>query len=241
MNHYQPIPLQELQSIRHDSPLSPVVRLGSIDDLETALADSWLSVTQATYRFLVLLREFEMRQGWRAYGCNDCAEWMDFKLKISRKTALEKVRVTKALWFLPKVDAGFKEGTLSYSQVRALTRVATRENESDLVDRALTTTACNLEKYCQRLRKGDAQDSEREARRQHENRALHLAVEDGALTVQLPPAELAIVQQALEQLVDALPEDTNRGYFAARADALVCMAKQVLSGSGDSDVSASTH
>ncbi|MGK0256766.1 MAG: hypothetical protein ACI96M_000194 [Candidatus Azotimanducaceae bacterium] len=56
------------QSIRHDSPLSPVVRLGAINDLETALADSWLSVTQATYRFLVLLREFEMRQGWRAYG-----------------------------------------------------------------------------------------------------------------------------------------------------------------------------
>ncbi|MGK0223813.1 MAG: hypothetical protein ACI9ON_003060, partial [Limisphaerales bacterium] len=169
MNHYQPIPLQELQTIRHDSPLSPVVRLGSIDDLETALADSWLSVTQATYRFLVLLREFEMRQGWRAYGCNDCAEWLDFKLKISRKTALEKVRVAKAMWFLPKIDAVFKEGALSYSQVRALTRVATRENESDLVDRALTTTACNLEKYCHRLRLGEVQSGEREARRQHEN------------------------------------------------------------------------
>ncbi|MGK0220867.1 MAG: hypothetical protein ACI9ON_000096 [Limisphaerales bacterium] len=106
---------------------------------------------------------------------------MDFKLKISRKTALEKVRVAKALWFLPKVDAVFKEGALSYSQVRALTRVATRENESDLVDRALTTTACNLEKYCHRLRLGEVQSGEREARRQHENRALHLAVEDGGL------------------------------------------------------------
>lgn len=61
MNHYRPIPTQDLHSARSDSPLSPVVRLGPIDDLETMLADSWLSVTQATYRFLVLLREFEMR------------------------------------------------------------------------------------------------------------------------------------------------------------------------------------
>lgn len=43
------------------------------------------------------------------------------------KTALEKVRVAKALWFLLEIDALFKEGGLSYSQVRAL-----------------TTTACNL-------------------------------------------------------------------------------------------------
>jgi hypothetical protein len=42
MNHYQPLPAQALQSARSESPLSPVVRLGSIDDLETALADSWL-------------------------------------------------------------------------------------------------------------------------------------------------------------------------------------------------------
>ena len=117
MNHYQPIPTQDLQSARSDSPLSPssplspLVRLGPIDDLETALADSWLSVTQATYRFLVLLREFEMRQGWPAYGCNDCAEWMDFKLKVPRKTALEKVRVAKALWFVPKIEAALNRAS----------------------------------------------------------------------------------------------------------------------------------
>jgi hypothetical protein len=245
MNHYQPVPAQCLQSDREESPMSPLVRLGPIDDLETALADSWLGVSQATYRFLVLLREFEMRRGWLAYGCNDCAEWMDFKLKISRKTALEKVRVAKALWFVPKIEAALKEGQLSYSQVRALSRVANPENESDLLDRALTTTACNLEKYCQRLRLGEAQSSERQARRQHQNRALHLIVEDGALSVQLPPSELAIVHQALEQLVNDLPEDPGRDFFAARADALVDMARHVLCNSNadttESAPAATTH
>ena len=143
MNHYQPVPSQAFQSARSDAPMSPLVRLGPIDDLETALTDSWQGVTHATYCFLVLLREFEMRRGWQAYGCNDCAEWMGFKLKISRKTALEKVRVAKALWFVPKIETAFKSGKLSYSQVRALTRVADKDNESNLLERALTTTACS--------------------------------------------------------------------------------------------------
>ena len=132
-----------------NAPLSPVVQLGPIDAVETALVDRWADVSQATYRFLALLREFDFRQGWKAYGCNDCAEWMDFKLKISRKTALEKVRVANALWFVPKIDAAFRDGALSYSQVRALTRIADETNEEDLVQRAQSTSAGALEKYVQ--------------------------------------------------------------------------------------------
>ena len=119
-----------------NAPTSPVVRLGSIDALESALIDRWADVGQATYQFLALLREFDVRQGWRAYGCNDCAEWLDFKLKISRKTALEKLRVANALWFVPKIDAAFRDGQLSYSQVRALTRIADEANEEELLNRA---------------------------------------------------------------------------------------------------------
>ncbi|MFT7652301.1 MAG: hypothetical protein ACI9ON_002312 [Limisphaerales bacterium] len=50
---------------------------------------------------------------------------------------------------------------------------------------------------------------------------------EGALSVQLPPAELAYVQQALEKLVIDLPEDPDRDFFAARADALLEMARMV--------------
>ena len=106
MNHYQPVDAQSLQSERANP--SPLVRLGAIDDLEHSLTASWHGISQATYHFLGLLRDFDLRRGWQAYGCNDCAEWMDFKLKISRKTALEKVRVAKALWLVPKIDAAFK-------------------------------------------------------------------------------------------------------------------------------------
>lgn len=212
--------------------LSPLVRLGPIDDLETALIDRWTEISQANYRFLALLREFDFRQGWKAYGCTDCAQWMDFKLKVSRKTALEKVRVARALWFVPKIDAAFKAGELSYSQVRALTRVADPESEAVLLERARTSTAGDLEKYCQRLRQGDTQVADHLARTQHHRRSLMLFTEGGELSAKLPPDQLAVVQQAIETLVETLPEDPHRDYFASRADALVEMARLVLASRG---------
>ncbi len=231
MTSYIPVPAEAFADVDRNSPL---VRLGPIDELEAALADTWLDVSRAPHRFLSLLREFEMRQGWRAYGCSDCAQWMDLKLKISRKTALEKVRVARALWHVPVIDEAFGEGKLSYSQVRALTRVADRSNQEQLLDYALGTTACHLERYCQRLRNGDEDVAGVEARQQQRSRAVYMVVNDGVMTVNLPPAELALVQQALEKLVAALPDDPERDYFASRADALVEMAQQTLAGEAGS-------
>ena len=103
MTSYKPIPPAAFSEIKNASRLSPIVRLGAMDDLEEALIASSEDVSRANYRFLSLLREFDLRQGYRAWGCNDCAEWLDFKLKMARKTALEKVRVVRAIWFLPQI------------------------------------------------------------------------------------------------------------------------------------------
>src|SRR5574337_2065877 len=86
-----------------------------LDDLEANLIASWRDVSQATHRFLALLREFDLRQGWRGYGNNDCAEWLNWRCGIARVTAQEKVRIAKALWTLPQIDAAFSRGELSYS------------------------------------------------------------------------------------------------------------------------------
>ncbi len=43
--------------------------------------------------------------------------------------AREKVRVANALGELPKISASFARGEISYSKVRAMTRVASVENE----------------------------------------------------------------------------------------------------------------
>jgi len=112
---------------------STVLSFRPIDEIESTLLDSWREVSKATHRFLALLREFDLRKGWRAYGNTDCAEWLNWKCGISRVTAQEKVRVAKALWTLPRIDAAFERGDVSYSKVRAVSRVATENNEAELL------------------------------------------------------------------------------------------------------------
>lgn len=48
-------------------------------------------------------------------------------------TPRERVRTARALFDLPKTSEAFEKGELSYSKVRAITRVATPQNEDVLV------------------------------------------------------------------------------------------------------------
>lgn len=208
-----------------------------LDALETDLVATWRDVSRITYRFLMLLREFDLRQGWRAYGNNDCAEWLNWRCGIGRTTALDKVRVARALWSLPQIAEAFRRGDLSYSKVRALTRVATERNEAELLDFALGVSAAQLEAFCRRVRNGDSAAALADARRLHESRSLvrHLREDgSGTISVELPPAELELVLQALDRIGRRLPEDPTRSLFAKAADALVQMARESLAGAASS-------
>ncbi len=213
--------------------VKPVV---PIDDLEADLISSWREVSQATYRFLVLLREFDLRQGWKEWGSADCADWLNLKCGITRNTAQEKVRVARALWLLPQVEEAFKRGDLSYSKVRALTRVACDTTETDLLAYALSATAAQVEVYCRRLRNGSAA-STADARRAYEGRSLSRTFRDdgsGTLTVELPREQLDLVLAALDKVAATMPSVDHAleevSLFARGADALVQMAKSALAG-----------
>jgi len=212
-----------------------VLAFRSIDDLESSLVSSWREVSRATQRFLGLLREFDLRQGWKAYGNVDCAEWLNWRCGISRVTAQEKVRVARMLWALPQVDEAFARGDLSYSKVRALCRVANDLNEAELLAFALSASAAQVETYCRRLRNGSIESAAADARRLHEARSLVRHLRDdgsGTLTVELPVGDLELVLKALEKVSSGLPDDPTRSLFAKGADALVQMARDALAGRG---------
>lgn len=215
---------------------APVVRnFQPLDQLEAHLVARWREVTQAEHGFLKLLREFDLRRGWEGYGNNDCAEWLNWRCGICRTTAQEKVRVARALWFLPRIDEAFQRGDLSYSKVRALTRVAMERNEADLLAYALEHSASQCETYCRRLRYGGPEVSAADAQRLHEGRSLvrHLREDgSGTLTVELPQEALELVLAALEQVGRELPDDPTRSLFARGADAVVAMARAALAGAG---------
>nr|WP_064571722.1 HNH endonuclease signature motif containing protein [Gordonia sp. LAM0048] len=103
-------------------------------------------ITALTADFLDLVAELDERESWRGPGIHSLAHWLSWKAGIAPRTAHEQLRVAKAIRELPVIRRAFGEGRLSYSKVRALTRVATPEREQELVNLALSCTASQLDR-----------------------------------------------------------------------------------------------
>src|SRR5262245_1721553 len=97
--------------------------LMDLERLGDEIAELSAHLDAATARLLELLREFDARGGWD--GARSCAEWLSWRVGLDLGAARERVRVARALGGLPQIAAALARGELSYSQVRALTRVAT--------------------------------------------------------------------------------------------------------------------
>jgi Domain of unknown function (DUF222) len=82
------------------------------------------SVGAAPYELLAMLREFDERGGWGG-GLHSCAHWLTWRVGLDPGAARERVRVARALGALPVLSAAMRRGEISYSKVRALTRIAT--------------------------------------------------------------------------------------------------------------------
>lgn len=102
-------------------------------------------INAANYRFLKLISEFDRRGAWVDSGIRSCAYWLNWKCGIAMNAAREKVRVARALDGLPEINEDFEKGELSFSKVRAMTRIATPLNESYLLMIANHGTAQHVE------------------------------------------------------------------------------------------------
>ena len=134
-----------------------------------------------TYQLLKLIGEFDEKGGWHGIGINSCAHWLNWKCGISLGPAREKVRVARALPGLPKISKAFRAGKVSYSKVRAMTRVATEKNEEALLQVALGGTANHVETQVRLYRKTKRIEALQEENLRHAHRALSWYVdEDGS-------------------------------------------------------------
>jgi len=77
---------------------------------------------------------------------------------IDLGAAREKVRTARVLVGLPETSASMSRGELSFSQVRALSRVATEANEGDLLKLARGSTTAQLERKVRSFRRGSRAD-----------------------------------------------------------------------------------
>ena len=118
--------------------------------LGDAIAELAARIQAATYELLVMIQQFDARGGW-GQGFTSCAHWLNWRTGLALGAAREKVRVARALADLPRLSAEMRRGALSYSKVRALTRVATPETEARLLDFARCATAAHVERLGARL------------------------------------------------------------------------------------------
>jgi len=115
--------------------------------------------------------------------------------------------VARALDMLPAIDAALAAGKLSYAKVRALSRVATPENEGKLLDLALYATGAQLERICRGYR-GAQKAGEAPSPEARSVRRRVLPGDMVKLEIVLCPDEAELVMRAMERAREVEHEDT---------------------------------
>lgn len=178
----------------------------SSERLGAEIAELCSYIYAAEHRLLTLIRKFDDQEGWRRLGFHSCAYWLNFKCGIDMNTTRERVRVAHALGRLPKIDARFARGALSYSKVRAMTRIADESNEDYLLMIAKHGTAYHVEKLVSKFRRVARLNDAGATKAQHDNRKLHCYYDpDGCLVIngRFPAEQGALIVKALEMAMES--------------------------------------
>ena len=180
-------------------------------NLKTEIIDLCGRMHGAEYRLLHRIRELDDIEDWTA-AMPSCAHWLVWRCGMDIVTAREKVRVSHALAALPLLDERFRGGDLSYSKVRAITRIADADSEAAWIDTALNHTAAQLERIVRQHRQTatlDGPDGELAA---WKHRHLDYRVQaDGSLCFEgRVPAEVgAMLMQALDRALEWIDQDAR--------------------------------
>jgi len=228
-------------------PTQPTQVLNSADvsraTLRALLEEARLLMGQERalqYRLAVVLRELDTRAHVDGRPMR-LPRWLHDTFGLTFGAAREKVRTARALGQLPLIDAAFRDGELSYSKVRALTRAATPENEAQLLSLAGRSDAEGVERLVRHVKQQACLEDVQALIR---SRSLSTRWDEtGALVVQgrLTPEQGEVFLKALAKATEALGDNTDQttednaedsadAYWARRADALVQVMADSLTG-----------
>ena len=217
---------------RPDPALAPELAL-----LGNQIAELSARIDAATYELLCHLHEFDRQHGWE--GWRSCAHWLNWRTGLDLGAAREKLRVAAALADLNHVSAAMARGQLSYSKVRALTRVASPATEARLLAVALSATAAQVERLVRAWRRVD-RDAQPDAEQVLlASRTLSMQVDEDGMVVlrgRLPPEVGALLLRAVEAAMQQVPATADGGeptIAQRRADALGLVAESALAGGLD--------
>jgi hypothetical protein len=223
----------------------PFTDADSLEELEEEVVTLAAHIHSATHRLLTLIAEFDRRRGWELGGHRSCAHWLSFRTGIDLGAAREKVRAARVLEALPRIGASMARGELSFSKIRALTRVATPENEGELVELARGSTAAQLERMVRAFSVASREEEADLDRIRHERRSFSVFPDDDGMyrvKGRLPAEVGALLMRAVEAASDALfraemdgrvgggraDTESENAATQRRADALGLLAERAL-------------
>jgi hypothetical protein len=211
--------------------------------LDDELATLAAHLNAATARFLELVRELAEAGGL----ADEVGRYVAFRCGVTTREARELVRVAEALAGLPAIRAAFARGELTFTKVRALTRVATPASEKGLLELACALTASQLERALRAFRRlraeeaGEAHALEYVDCHWGEDGSLflraRLAAEDGTLVVKaLEAARERVRARRREERAAASAEPGAAAFEPPRStsvEALCELAQAALGASGE--------
>jgi len=182
------------------------------------LASLSAHLSAATARWLELVWEMQ-EEG----DSSDLQAFLAWRCGVTGREAREFLRVAEALRELPATRAAFARGELTFSKVRALTRVATGSSEEGLLELAGALTASQLERALRAFRRVAAED----AREAHELEYVDYYLDDDGtlfLRARLAAEDGTLLIRALEAAREGVLERRR----AERATAANDRQKQAL-------------
>ncbi|MEZ5410390.1 MAG: DUF222 domain-containing protein [Acidimicrobiales bacterium] len=154
---------------------------------------------RSQYELVTLAADFADSGEWALDGSPTPAHWLAAVADVETCTTREWIRVGRALRTLPATADAFARHEISYAKVRTLTRLATPENEAELLEIARTTPANHLPRalahWLNRTTDPASLDDH-----QHRRRSVTRRTEPDGMTVytcRLPPLPAAHLDAAL--------------------------------------------
>ena len=221
--------------------LGEVTEPPDLDHLGDRIAELSARIDAATYELLCYLHQFNQQYGWE--GFRSCAHWLNWRTGLDLGAAREKLRVAAALDALPHISAAMACGRLSYSKVRALSRVAAPATEAWLLAVACGATAAQVERLVRGWRQADQAAQADGEQVRLASRMLSTQVDDNGmllLRARLTPEVGAVLLRAVEAALEQVPapaapaaEGNEPTIAQRRADALGLVAESALTGGLD--------
>src|SRR5437660_11878234 len=99
----------------------------------------------ATAELVTRAAQLDIEGTWAEVGMRSCAHWLSVNIGVGLWTGGELVRVGHALAALPRIAARFSEGRLSFDKVRAVTALATPDDDEIWLHVAVHASGAQLE------------------------------------------------------------------------------------------------